>query len=221
MGAVGDVDQQGEEAERHRLAELELGIVAHRLDVGREQALHQVQPARAQVGQTHGRIDDRQVGDLVDEDAVLVPVVGKLLEHDAVLRDALDELVGTGADRLQRELVARRLGGLGRDHHAGAIGELGEQRREGLLEVELHGQRVDDLDGVDRGELGLAERALHVHVPLEAVLGGLGGERLAVVELHAGPELDRDGLAVGRGLGAECELGHDARFLVDVEQLVA
>ena len=85
---------------------LSLRIVAHRLDVGGEHALDQVETARAQVGQPHRGVDDRQVGDLVDEDLVLVPVVGELLDHDAVLLDALDELVGTGADRLQAELVA-------------------------------------------------------------------------------------------------------------------
>ena len=152
---------------------------------------------------------------------VLVPVVGELLDHDLVLRDALDELVGAGADRLQGELVACRLGRLGRHHHAGAVGQLGEQRREGLLEVELDGERVDRLDALDRGELGLAERALHVHVPLETVLGGLGVERLAVVEFHAGAQLQHDRLAVGRGLAAQRKLRHDVGLVVDVEQLVA
>ena len=60
-------------------------------------------------------------------------------------------------------------------------------------------------------ELGLAERALHGEVAVEAVLGGLGVERLAVMELHAGPELDGDRLAVGRGLVAERQLRHDVR----------
>ena len=116
-------------------------------------------------------------------DVVLVPVVGELLDHDAVLLDPLDELVGTGADRLQAELVAGGFGGLGRHHHAGAVGELGDQRRERRLEQQLDGQRIDDLDLVDRAELGLAERALHGQVAVEAVLRGLGVERLAVVEL--------------------------------------
>ena len=74
---------------------------------------------------------------------------------------------------------------------------------------------------VDDADLGLAERALHGEVAVEAVLGGLRVERLAVMELHAGPQLDRDRLAVGRGLVAEGELRHDVQLLVDVEQLVA
>src|SRR5581483_9926735 len=48
-----------------------------------------------------------------------------------------------------------------------------------------------------------------------------GVERLAVVKLHARPELDGDGLAVGRRLLAERELRDDVALLVDVEQLVA
>ena len=56
---------------------------------------------------------------------------------------------------------------------------------------------------------------------VEAVLGGRGVERLAVMELHARPELDGDGLAVGRGLLAERQLRHDVELVVDVEQLVA
>ena len=219
--SVGDVDQQAEPADRHRLAEAKLGVVAHRLDVGRQHPLDHVERARAQVGQPHRRVDDRQVGDLVDEDFVLVPVVRELLDHDAVLLDPLDEPVGPGADRLQRELVARCFGRLGRDHHAGAIGELGEQGREGLLEVELDGQRIDHVDAVDQRQLGLAERAPHGEVAVEAVLGGLGVERLAVVEVDAGPELDGQRLAVGRGLVAEPELRDDVQLVVDVEQLVA
>jgi hypothetical protein len=35
LGPIGDIDEQGEPAERNGLAELELGVVAHCLDVGR------------------------------------------------------------------------------------------------------------------------------------------------------------------------------------------
>ena len=156
MGPLPRLMLQAGVTERHRLRELELLVVAHGLDVGRQHALDQVERARAQVGEPHRAVDDRQVGDLVDEDVVLVPVVLEFLDHDAVLLHPLDELVRTGADRMQAELVALRFGGLGRDHHAGAVGELGQQRREGLLEVELDGQRIDDVDRVDHADVGLA-----------------------------------------------------------------
>ena len=122
---------------------------------------------------------------------------------------------------MQPELVARRLGRLGRHHHAGAVGELGEQGREGLLQDELDRHRIDDFDLLDRSQIGPPVRAFHGEVTVEAVLGGRGIERLAVVELHAGPELDGDGLAVGRGFVAERQLRHDVELGVDVEQLVA
>ena len=46
-------------------------------------------------------------------------------------------------------------------------------------------------------------------------------ERLAVLEFHARPQLDRDLLAVGGGLVRQRELRHDVELFVDVEQLVA
>ena len=58
---------------------------------------------------------------------------------------------------MERELVAGGFRRLGRDHHAGTIGELGEERREGRLEVELDGQRIDDVDRVGDADLGPAE----------------------------------------------------------------
>ena len=70
----------------------------------------------------------------------------------------------------------------------------------GALRLSLMVARIDHLDRVDLRQLGLAERALHVEMPVEAVLGGGGVEDLAVVELHARSQLDRDRLAVGRDL---------------------
>jgi hypothetical protein len=58
-------------------------------------------------------------------------------------------------------------------------------------------------------------------VPVEAVFGGGGVERLAIVELHPGAQSDGDGLAVGRRLVTSRELRHDVGLLVDVEELVA
>ena len=82
-------------------------------------------------------------------------------------------------------------------------------------------QGIDHVDPVDRADLGLAEGALQVEVAFEAVFRGLGVERFAVVELHAGPQLDCDGEAVGRSLVGEGELRHDGEPGIDIEQLVA
>ena len=77
----------------------------------------------------------RPVDDLVEVDVVLVPVVGKLLHGDMVLNHPLLELEGSGADRGIGEGIG--VDGLDRgwrQHHAGAVGELGEERRERLAE---------------------------------------------------------------------------------------
>ena len=146
---------------------------------------------------------------------------GEFLEHHAVLLHALDEFVGTGANRAQSELVAGLFGRLGRHHHPRAIGELRDQRRVGRLQCQLDGEGIDDVDVIDRRQLRLSERARKRQVALQRKLCSLRSEGLAVVKLDAGPELDGDFLAVGRRLVAQCELRHDVELFVDVEQLVA
>jgi hypothetical protein len=47
----------------------------------------------------------------------------------------------------------------GDDHHAGTVGELRDQRRERLLQHQLDGEGIDDVDMIDRRQLRLAERA--------------------------------------------------------------
>ena len=91
----------------------------------------------------------------------------------------------------------------------------------GALQHQLDGEGIDDVDVVERGQFRLAERARHGQVAVERKFRGLGVERLAVLELDAGPQLDRDLLAVGGGLVRQRELRHDVELFVDVEQLVA
>ena len=203
---VIEIDADAEIAELDRGHELDLGDRADGLDVGGQRPFDQLQRARAQIGQAHRGVGDRQVDDPVDVHVVLVPVAIELLDDDAVLLHALDELVRPGADRVIAELVAGLLRRLGRHHHAGAVGELGKQRRERRFEVQLDGQRIDHVDAGHLRQLGPAERALHGHVPLEAELRRRGVELLAVVEHHVGAQLDDHRLAVGRGLVAQRQL---------------
>ena len=219
---VADVDGHALIAELDRGRQLELRIGAHVLDVGREHALDQVESAGFQIGEPHRGVDDRQEHDAVDEDVVLVPVVGEFLEHDAVLLHALDELVGTGADRMQAELVAGLLGRLRRHHHAGAVGELRDQRRERRLQHQLDGEGIDHLDMVD------ARRAPACGTSPACVMWRSSENFAASASngspswnLTLGPQLDRHLLAVGGGLVRQRELRHDVELLVDVEQLVA
>ena len=167
---VGEIDGEPGVGEARTRRELQPGVAAHGRDVGREQPLHQIERAGAQVGEPHRAVRHREIGDAIDVDAVLVPIVGEAVEHDAFLHDALDEAERPGADRLGDELVAGLLHGLRADHHAGAVGELRDQRRERRLEQQPDRQRVGHLDLVDLRQLGLAERALHGHVPVEREL---------------------------------------------------
>ena len=154
-------------------------------------------------------------------DIVLVPVVREFLEHHAILLHPFDEFVGTGADRAQPEFVAGLLCGLGRHHHACAVGELRDQRRVGGLQYQLDGEGIDDIDMINGREFRLSEGARECQMPFQRKLCGFRSEGLAVVKLDAGPELDGHFLAVGGSLVAQRELRHDVELFVDVEQLVA
>ena len=151
----------------------------------------------------------------------LVPIVRVALEHDAILRDTLDEAEWARAHGLHAELVAGFLRCLGRHHHAGAVGKLGQQRRERRRQVQAHGHRVDHIDAGDRREFAAPIRSGHRLVPLDVELGGGGVELLAVVEGDTRPQLDRQRLAVRRPLITGGELRDDVELVVDVEQLVA
>jgi hypothetical protein len=153
-------------------------------------------------------------------DRALVPVVRVLLQHDAVLRHALDELVGARADRLGAELVALGLRRLGRDHHAGAVGQLRQQRREGRRQVQAHGGRVDHVHAGHRRQLAAAVRARDVLVALDVELDGGGVELLAVVEGHALAQLQVSAL-LSATIGSWWPAAARWQLLVDVEQLVA
>ena len=74
---------------------------------------------------------------------------------------------------------------------------------------------------IECSDLRLAERALHGEMALERVFGRLRIERLAVVEFHAGAELNEHLLPVSRGLVRKRKLRHHVELLVDVEKPVA
>jgi hypothetical protein len=166
------------------------------MSLGRH-ALDEVQLAGAQVGQPHRRVRDRRVDDLVEVDRALVPVVGVALQHDAVLRHALDELEGARADRVGAELVARGLRRLGRDHHAGAVGQLRQQRRERRRQVQAHGGGSTTSTRRHGRQFAAPVGAGDGLVALDVELDGGGVELLAVVEGHALAQLQRQRLAVG------------------------
>ena len=110
---------------------------------------------------------------------------------------------------------------LRRDHHPGAIGQRGQQRRERRRQIQPHGGGVDDIDARHRLQFAAAVRTSHRLVALDVELDRRGIELLAVVEGHAASQLDRQRLVVGRPFVAGRELRNDVELLVDIEQLVA
>ena len=167
------------------------------------------------------RLQDRAV-----EGRHLAPVVGVLLQDDAIARHVLDELPGTGAEG---GLAAVEL--LGRRAAAGLVGDDRDRRhvvrhqRVGLLGRDPYRVVVDLLDGLALGvELEGGRRVRHVRCPLEGAEHVVGGEGRAVVETHALAELELpDGRVVGRApFGGEPRQQLLARALVDevVEDLL-
>jgi hypothetical protein len=137
------------------------------------------------------------------------------------MRYALDEFERPRAHRLRAELVTGRLRRLGRHHHAGAVGEHGQERGERRREVEPHRLRVDHVHARHRRKLAAPVRALHGLVAFEVELHRRGVEFLAVVERHPLAQLEGKRLVVVRPRVTGRELGHDGELLVEVEQLVA
>jgi hypothetical protein len=152
--------------------------------------------------------------------ALRIPVAGKALQHDAVLCDPAVEAERPGADRMQAELFPSCLGCLGRDHDARTVGELRQQLRRRRLQVELHGQPVDDVDAVDGADLAATHAALGIQVAHQFVFYSVGIELLAVLEPHAVTDADDE---MRRILPFEPgrENGDDVQPGIDVEQLVA
>ena len=153
-------------------------------------------------------------------DRAFVPVIRKAVEHDPVLRHPLGEFIGAGAHRMRAE-IARRLCGLWRYDHAGAVAQLRQERRERRRQHELHRVIVDDVDRGDGADLGLAVRTGQRQVAFEAEFHRRRIERLAVMELHPRADFHHQALVAVHPLPLGSELRHDVEFGADIDELVA
>ena len=93
------------------------------------------------------------------------------------------------------------------------VGHRAEKGALRLLQRDPYGERIDDADGLDGVHVAPAYTVLH-----EAVDGGLhvvGGHGLAVVELHAGPQLERVLQTIIADRPTLGELGNHAVVLAD------
>ncbi len=109
----------------------------------------------------------------------------------------------------------------GQDLRSGArVGEKGEERREGLFGRNAQGERVDDLDLVDRRHLAAVRRGkLVVEDALEGEFDVVRGARGAILKLDAPPQLDLERAVIGH-LEALGEIGNDIHLGVEFDQPV-
>ena len=128
------------------------------------------------------------------------------------------QLERPGAGQVGRHVATQRLG---RDHHAGAIRQHGDQRRVGLRQMQPHRVRIDDFHRRHRLQLALAQAFRCTAVALQVGLHRIGGHRLAVVELHAVAQRHGQRQVVRRPRPRRGKLRYEIVLRVDVDQLVA
>ena len=194
-------DQVGAVVHRRRLAlrvrQLALDVLEQRRrDLPREGDVEapgdEAQHRRAAVGH------DRPF-DAVEVGLALLPVVRVPRDLEALVRLELDELEGSGADRPGAHLRRRDVAGV---HRRIARGEQREQRRLRPLEMDGRLQVAVGRDALDVAVPGGARVGAQLafglaHEKVECADDVLGGERLAVVPLHAFLQLEGQVLAVG------------------------
>ncbi len=163
------------------------------------QASGQIHLARQQGRHTLPRLVN--VGDLnLREDCRPAPVAVEPLQQETPLRQPVVELIGTGTHRLVGQGGILEGGGPG--HDVGE-GELVQEQRIGLPGLDLDPQGIQGVHPPNAGEVRTDDRAIVRGRPLDGVGDVLGLERPAVVEPHAGPELEQPvgGVGIGPGLG--------------------
>ncbi|NUN51967.1 MAG: AAA family ATPase, partial [Planctomycetaceae bacterium] len=188
-----------------RSVHVEPSVRAYAVAVVRRQLRDEVGLALEQGGDARGHLRDRPQDHPVDVD-LAAPVVGVGIEDRAVVLRPRPEAHGPRADRLLAEdLRAHRLQVL-LGHDLSAVErQARRQVRIRLLGVDDQRRRIRSLDAVDGREdgvhPGLGRRVVR---PLQAELRVGRAERIAVVELHARPELeDPRRLALHAPLGGQ------------------
>ena len=153
----------------------------------------------------------------------LVPVVRIALHHHPVAGRPRLQDERPGADRIAVVVVALRLDRRRRLHDVVCTGYGNDfrqvQRR--IDEVIDDGQIIGHLETLDVGDIeGAAALVRRILLAVEIPLHRLGVERRAVVELHAGPQLERPGLVVLGAGPRQRELGLHLAVVVEAGQRV-
>ena len=203
--ALGGADHDGEAR-----------VLLQPLDqLGRLEAREGVDVAGQQRVHLRRRVLDDLEHHRVELDRARVAVGRRAHQDDRIAFLAFPEHERPGADRVL--VVGRR--GLGMHDPGVAQRQAVEQEGVGRLQRHLHGRGIDHLDLVDVGveRLGGIGR-IGGEQPVEREFHDRRVERLAVVELHAGPQLEDVFLAVGRDRPALGEAGPDVAVAVDAAQ---
>src|SRR5690606_12308303 len=131
------------------------------------------------------------------------PVVRVAVDHDTLVRQPFDEFERTGAGGVAAIVLAVLLHGGRRDDQPGRIGKVGEEWREGFLQLELDRVRIDYVYRLDRRKVegegkwpGVVERVVLTKHAVEVEFHRVGIEIGAVVEFHALAQLERVGSAI-------------------------
>ncbi len=183
------VHRQVRDQRRRRHRQPQIGVQAHERQIVGRQLLDDVGGARLQRLQPLLRIGHGQQ-DQVAGARRLVPVGRVALERDAVARDPLDEAVGPRADRVAAEVVPPPLHRRRRDDRRRPHRQVGQERRVGAIDLELHAQRTvgahaaDVVVGARPDEVGLVVRVLGDDLPLEREDHRLGVDRRPVLKAH-------------------------------------
>ena len=199
--------------------------------VGRRgERLRVVEVAALEPGEPGGALAGRDDVDLVHERHAVpaqtgrrrpaVPrVVVEAPERDLLVAHPLGEPEGAGADELGRlEGILGALHELLRhdpeERHR--VRQGAQERALRLLEGDLHGEGIDDRDGLHGAEVAPPDPDLHEAV--DGRLHVLGGDRPAAVELDARPQLEGVLGPVGANAPALGELRDDPEVLADGDQ---
>ena len=177
-GGFCHVERQIGDVEAGLRNELDVGVLAHRCEIGRVGAnitWHSFFLSLAKRAVGIGRDREDQIVDL----GLAAPIVGEGLVADDGVLLVVDELERAGADRLLVELLGRArlhqvVGIFGREDGAEIHREIGDDRRVRLGERHLDRVVVDLVDAL--------QQLRHVHV-VEVVIGAAGDLVIGMVRL--------------------------------------
>ena len=198
------------------LGHRDVGILAEAVEAVRRHVDGEIDLARLDGGEPRLGLDDGHVDGLAQLRRTAPVLVIAREDHLHAGLPRL-ELEGPGAHGILHDVLAVLLERVGAVDEERLMREVLEKRREGRLELDLHGERVDHLDALHVAEEALdvgigarlVVRPLLVQLPLVAELDRLGIEGRAVVKGHVGAQVEGIDEAVLGDVPAARETGNE------------